>query len=100
MSWYALAVAGAMVFLFSGFVAADNHLDDTRDMTIEMTLERQREMLMRRPGAVGVGIGMHDGKSVIVFMIDQKTPETLAGLPREFDGHPLVVEEVGEITAY
>ncbi len=97
---YAWAAAGAAVVLFASYAVADSHFDDTRDMTIEQVLERQREALMRRPGAVGVGLGLQDGKPAIVFMVDQKTPETLAGLPHDIDGHPLVVEEVGEITAY
>ncbi len=69
-------------------------------MEIEQVLERQREALMRRPGAVGVGIGEHDGVMAIVLMVETKTPETVAGLPRKIDGHPLVVQEVGKAAAY
>ncbi len=98
--WYACMAAGVAVLLFASSLSADGHFSDARNMEIEQVLERQREALMRRPGAVGVGIGEHDGKLAIVFMVDRKTPETLADLPREIEGHPLVVQEVGKVIAY
>ena len=93
-------VAGLAALPFAGSLSADGHFSDARNMAIEQVLERQREALMSRPGAVGVGIGEHAGKPAIVFMVKRKTPEALAGLPREIDGHPLIIEEVGEIIAY
>ncbi len=98
--WYASMAAGVILLLFAGLLWADGPLSDARTMEIEDVLERQREALMGRPGAVGVGLGEHDGKSAIVFMVESKTPETLAGLPREIEGHPLIVQEVGKIIAY
>ncbi len=97
---YAWLAAGVAVLLFAGSLAADGQLEVTDDMAIEKVLERQREALMHRPEAVGVGIGERAGKPAIVLMIKRKTPEALAGLPAEIDGHPLIVEEVGEVTAY
>ncbi len=97
---YAWLAAGMVVLLFASSLAADGQFEDADDMAIENVLERQREALMRRPEAVGVGIGERAGKPAIVFMVKRKTPEALAGLPAEIDGHPLIVEEVGEITAY
>ena len=98
--WYAWMAAGVAVLLFASSLSADGPLSDASKMEIEQVLERQREALMRRPGAVGVGIGEHDGKLAIVFMVERKTPETLAGLPRDIEGHPLVVQEVGKVIAY
>ncbi len=97
---YAWLAVGVAVLLFASSLAADGQFEATDDMAIEKVLERQREALMLRPEAVGVGIGERAGKPVIVFMVNRKTPEALAGLPAEIDGHPLIVEEVGEITAY
>ena len=73
---------------------------DMQTEAIKQVLARQREALMRRPGAVGVGIGQRDGKPVIVFMVKEKTPETLADLPRQIEGYALLIEAVGEVTAY
>ncbi len=98
--WYAWLTAGLAVLLFAGSPAADDNFDNACNMAIEEVLDRQREALMRRPEAVGVGIGERAGKPAIVLMIKRKTPEALAGLPAEIDGHPLIVEEVGEVTAY
>ncbi len=97
---YAWLAVGVAVLLFASSLAADGQFEVADDMAIENVLERQREALMSRPEAVGVGIGERAGKPVIVLMVKRKTPEALAGLPAEIDGHPLIVEEVGEITAY
>ncbi len=74
--------------------------DNMETEAIRQVLARQRDVLMRRPGAVGVGIGQRDGKPAIVFMVKKKTSETLADLPREIEGYALLVEEVGEVVAY
>ncbi len=97
---YAWLAAGVAVLLFASSLAADGQFEDADDMAIEKVLEQQREALMSRPEAVGVGIGERAGKPAIVLMVKRITPEALAGLPAEIDGHPLIVEEVGEITAY
>ncbi len=94
-----IAVALATMFLTNVLVAGERD-EYVSDMEIEGALDRQREVLMGRPGAVGVGIGLSDGKPAIVFMVEKATPEALAGLPDEIEGYPLVVEEVGIITAY
>ena len=98
--WYAWVAAGVAVLLLTSSLAADGQFDDACDMAIEDVLERQREALMSRPEAAGVGIGEREGKPAIVFMVKRKTPEALAGLPAEINGHPLIVEAVGEIIAY
>ncbi len=92
----------AVLLLAGGHLAAGQSGDgyDMETEGIRQVLERQREALMRRSGAVGVGIGQRDGKPAIVFMVKKKTPETLANLPREIEGYPLLIEEVGEVVAY
>ncbi len=81
-------------------LADEDHSKEAQEMEIKEVLDRQRELLMSRPNAVGVGIGLHDGKPAIVFMIDEETPEALSGLPREIEGFPVIVETVGEIKAF
>ncbi len=102
-SWYACLALGVAVLPLAGWPMAAGQSGDGYDMEtagIRQVLARQREALMRRPGAVGVGIGQRDGKPAIVFMLKKKTPETLANLPREIEGYPLLIEEVGEVVAY
>lgn len=91
---------GLVTMLLTNVLVAGDRDEYVSDMEIEGALDRQREALMGRPGAVGVGIGLRDGKPAIVFMVEKATPEALAGLPREIEGYTLVVEEVGKVTAY
>ena len=68
-----------------------------------------QEMLMRKPNVVGVGIGYaHRGESVtdqlaLVVMVNQKLPQDALAeedmIPRELDGIPVDVQQVGDIRA-
>lgn len=91
---------GLATILLTNVLAAGERSNYVIEMEIEAALDRQREKLMGRPGAVGVGLGHRDGKPAIVLMVEKATPEALAGLPNEIEGYPLVVEVVGKITAY
>lgn len=81
-------------------LAGEAQSDYVIGMKIEETLKRTRETLMERPGVAGVGVGLREGKPVIVLMLERDSPEVTAGLPEEIEGHRVVVEVVGEITAY
>lgn len=69
-------------------------------MNIEQTLENHQEQLMSIPGVTGVGIGNKDNKPVIVVMTKEFSPQAKAMLPQTLDGHPVVVEQTGEISAF
>ena len=69
-------------------------------MNIEEVLGRHQERLMAVPGVSGVGVGQSDGKSAIVIMVKQLTPDLKARLPRTLEGHAVVVEQSGEIVAF
>lgn len=69
-------------------------------MSIEQTLENHQERLMAIPGVTGVGIGNKDNKPVIVVMTTASSPQIKAMLPQTLDGHPVVMEPTGEISAF
>ena len=69
-------------------------------MNIEEVLDRHRDRLMAIPGVSGLGIGDKGGNPAIVIMVKQLTPDLKARLPRALEGHPVVVEQSGEIVAF
>jgi hypothetical protein len=57
---------------------------------------RHGRELLAVPGAVGHAIGVGNGP-VIKILVQQLTPRSQALAPRELEGVPVVLEEVGEI---
>lgn len=55
---------------------------------------------MAIPGVVGVGIGNKDNRPVIVVMTAASSLQAGSMLPQTLDGHPVVVEQTGEISAF
>jgi hypothetical protein len=54
--------------------------------------------LMALPGVVGVFIGALDnGTPCIKVMVVKATPELEKKIPRDLEGHPVVIVETGEI---
>jgi hypothetical protein len=68
-------------------------------MDIEQAFNDHHDRLMAVPGVTGLGIGRKDGKPAIVILVKQLTPDLQARLPRSLSGHPVVVEQSGEIVA-
>jgi hypothetical protein len=69
-------------------------------MSLEDILTRHTDRLLSIPGVVGVGEGERAGQPVVLVMVAALTPELAAELPDDLDGHPLVTEVTGEITAF
>jgi hypothetical protein len=69
-------------------------------MNIEQVFSDSHDQLMAIPGVTGIGIGSKDGKPAIVIMVKQLTPALKARLPQSLKGHPVVVEQSGEIVAH
>jgi hypothetical protein len=69
-------------------------------MNIEQAFDRHHDRLMAVPGVTGLGIGDKDGKPAIVIMVKELTPDLKARLPEALEGHPVVVEQSGEIVAF
>jgi hypothetical protein len=68
-------------------------------MDIEQAFAQHHDQLMEVPGVTGLGIGEKDGQPAIVVMVGERTAELEARLPRSLAGHPVVVEQSGEISA-
>jgi len=69
-------------------------------MDINTVLDEHQNEIMAIPGVVGVGIGSKDGGPAIVIMVNQLSDASRAQLPQSLEGHPVVVEESGEIVAF
>lgn len=73
-------------------------------MDIEAVLRKHEDALLAYPNVNAVGIGEKAGHAVIKVMVVHKLPETALQpdqvLPKELEGYPLDVEEIGEITAH
>jgi hypothetical protein len=81
--------------------AASGNLDPGGPrMSIQQVVDRHGKRLLELPGVAGVGIGEQSGKPTIVIMVKNLTPDVRANLPQSLEGHPVVVEESGEITAF
>lgn len=69
-------------------------------VNIEQVLERHQDQLMATPGVTGVGIGEKDGKPAIIVMVREVTRDLKLRLPQVIEGHPVVIEQSGEIFAF
>ena len=68
-----------------------------------------RDMLLSKPHVVGLGIGYQKiagqmtDKIALIVMVDKKMPASLLRpgdqIPRELDGVPVDVQEVGQVRA-
>ena len=58
--------------------------------------ERHSRELLNVPGAVGHAVGVGNSP-VIKILVQQLTPRSQAAAPRQLEGVPVVLEEVGEI---
>lgn len=72
-------------------------------------MQRYRDDLLRMANVVGVGVGLRSvggaqtGEPAVVVMVTHKVPRNRLRpqdvIPRELDGAPVDVQEVGEIGA-
>lgn len=69
-------------------------------MSIEQVFNQHHDRLMSIPGVTGIGLGEKDGRPAIVILVIKLTPSLRERLPETLDGHPVVVEESGEIAAF
>jgi hypothetical protein len=58
---------------------------------------RHEAELLGRPGVVGVGLGRHGGRDCIMVLLSKRDAKVEAGLPRELEGYPVLVEIVGDV---
>lgn len=69
-------------------------------MNIEQVFDRHHDQIMAIPGVTGLGIGDKNGQPAIIIMVRQFSPDLRARLPRALEGHPVIVEQSGEIIAF
>src|SRR3546814_2920106 len=81
----------------------ETNLEETQ-MDISTVLRRHEDDLLAYPNVNAVGIGERAGRAVIKVMVARKVPEASLQpgqiLPKELEGYPLDVEEVGEIAEH
>jgi len=66
-------------------------------MTINTVIQSHAEELLEISGVVGVAQGTHEGHSVVQILVERRTPELVARLPRILDGYPVIVVQSGEL---
>jgi hypothetical protein len=65
---------------------------------IEDVISRQAARLLSLDGVVGVYQGaLDDGRPCITIAVAGLTPELRAALPETLEGHPVTLQETGEI---
>lgn len=67
---------------------------------VEAAKDRVTPELMAKPGVVGVGLIGVEGGAGIVILVRHLTPDLSSSLPRQIEGYPAVVEEVGDIQIF
>jgi hypothetical protein len=66
---------------------------------IDELIAEHRDRLLSIPGVVGVAEGVRAGEPCIKVLVEERSAETLAAIPRTLDGLAVEVEESGEIRA-
>jgi len=66
-------------------------------MTINDVIQTHAEELLEIPGVVGVAQGAREGESVVQILVERRTPELMAKLPRSLGGYPVLVVQAGEL---
>jgi hypothetical protein len=72
-------------------------------MDVNEAKAAHEDELFAAPGVIGVAVGTEGGEDAIVVLVDEMkpdsdTPEKL-GLPARLEGFPVVLREVGMVTA-
>ena len=64
---------------------------------IEDVLRDHTPALMRIPGVVGTAQGEEGGQPCIIVFVARRSEALGKSIPRELEGHPVRIDEVGEI---
>lgn len=67
--------------------------------SIEDVLQRHTKELMSLPGVIGTAQGLSNNKPCIKVFVIKKTDELKRTVPEKIEGHPVEIEETGEIRA-
>jgi hypothetical protein len=81
----------------SGSTAEENGPASTRGLAAAIAAQRRNERaLMSVPGAIGHAVGVGNSP-VLQTLVREITPGAQARAPRQLDGIPVVLEEVGDV---
>ena len=68
-------------------------------MTIKEAKQRHESQLMQLPGVVGVGLGKHEERDVIVILVSELNRKLERRLPTSIEGFEVRIQESGPIRA-
>lgn len=69
-------------------------------MTIIEAKRKHEARWLQLPGVVSVGIGQSaEGQAAIKIGLDRERPDTRRKIPSSIEGHPIIVEVSGNISA-
>lgn len=69
------------------------------DTGLADVLRRHTPTLMAIPGVTGTGEGKRGAEAIIVVYVAHTTPELRERIPREIEGNPVEVRDIGQVTA-
>ena len=62
-------------------------------------LRRHTPALMAIAGVTGTGEGKRGARTILIVYVARATPEVKQRIPREIEGYPVEVREIGNVTA-
>lgn len=90
-------IVAAILSLSTAFGCRTEREEAVKSRSINTVLEEHDSRLMSIPEVVAVGVGqLSDGTPCIKIYVKRKTDDLLEKLPKNLEGHPVVVEESGE----
>ena len=96
-----LSLLPLLLLLLTACNSCTSTKSDTSDVKrpIAEVLASHTNTWMAIPGVVGTGETEQDGAPAVMIMVDQLTDSLRAKLPKEVEGYPVVLDEVGTIRA-
>ena len=67
---------------------------------ISQVIKDHADEVMAVPGVVGIASGLtNDGTPCILVLVARDSAELRKHIPEQLDGHPVIIDETGEIRA-
>lgn len=88
-----------IIFILLLFSVVVTVAETDMSMSIQQAKDKHQAALMDLPGVVSMGIGLSEGKTVIMIGLDGRHPDTEKTLPKELEGYEVVTQNVGTIKA-
>jgi hypothetical protein len=91
-----------LVLLFltlSSCTIEEKNYSMTKQRPISEVLREHSAEWMKIPGVIGTGEGAIDDKPAVIVMVNKSTNEIKLRIPKEVDGYPVQIDEVGTVRA-